>query len=201
MLRGIRRTNAGWQEIAALAMLYIAYEIVRGFRHQDLEAAVDHALQVVRFEQNVGLGSERAMQRFAEAVPLLPHVLAVLYPGLHVAATVGVLVWLHRRRRDAFPLVRTALVLMTAFALVVYVLYPVAPPRLALSGVVDTVTEDGPVNLSSELLGRFYNPVAAVPSLHLGYAWPFFIERGSTVRVRQRAWLFSLLSRGCCCRT
>jgi PAP2 superfamily protein len=170
MLRAIRRTHAGWQETAALTLLYAVYEIVRGFRHEDVRAAVGHAAQVVRLEETLGLCSERAVQRFAETVPLLTHVLAVLYPGLHVAATVGVLVWLHRKRRQAFPLVRTALVLMTALALVVYLLYPVAPPRLALSGVIDTVTEDGPVNLSSELLGRFYNPVAAVPSLHLGYA-------------------------------
>jgi hypothetical protein len=98
------------------------------------------------------------------------HALAILYPTLHVAGTIGVLVWLYRARCRAFPLVRTALVLMTAFALVVYLLYPVAPPRLAMAGFVDTVSEHGPLDLSSRLLGRFYNPVAAVPSLHLGYA-------------------------------
>jgi len=151
-------------------MLYVVYEIVRGFRHEDLATAVDHAQRIVRLEQSVGLSSERAVQRFAEAVPMLTHVLALLYPGLHVTATAGVLVWLHRTRRQAFPLVRTALLLMTALALVVYVLYPVAPPRLALGGFVDTVSQNGPFKLSSKLLGSFYNPVAAVPSLHLGYA-------------------------------
>lgn len=170
MLRAVRRVHTGWQEFAALALLYVVYEIVRGFRHEDLRTAVDHAQRIVHLEQSVGLCSERAVQRFAEAVPMLTHVLALLYPGLHVTATAGVLVWLHRTRRQAFPLVRTALVLMTALALVVYVLYPVAPPRLALGGFVDTVSQSGPVKLSSSLLGRFYNPVAAVPSLHLGYA-------------------------------
>ena len=169
MLRAVRRAHAGWQEFAALTTLYVVYEIVRGFRHEDLTTAVDHAQRIVHLEQ-AGLCSERAVQRFAEAVPMLTHVLALLYPGLHVTATAGVLVRLHRTRRQAFPLVRTALVLMTALALVVYVLYPVAPPRLALGGFVDTVSRNGPVKLSSKLLGRFYNPVAAVPSLHVGYA-------------------------------
>jgi PAP2 superfamily protein len=170
MLRAVRRAHAGWQEFAALATLYVAYEIVRGFRHDDLGTAVAHAQRIVRLERSLGLCSERTVQRFAESVPMLTHALALLYPGLHVSATAGVLVWLHRTRRPAFPLVRTALVLMTALALVVYLLYPVAPPRLAPGGFVDTVSQNGPVKLSSRLLGRFYNPVAAVPSLHLSYA-------------------------------
>ena len=126
MLRAVHRVHTGRQEFVALTMLYVVHEIVRGFRHEDLATAVDHAQRIVRLEQSVGLSSERAVQRFAEAVPMLTHVLALLYPGLHVTATAGVLVWLHRTRRQAFPLVRTALVLMTALALVVYVLYPVA---------------------------------------------------------------------------
>ena len=59
---------------------------------------------------------------------------------------------------------------MTALALVVYVLYPVAPPRLAIAGFQDTVSEHGPLNISSKLLQGLYNPVAAIPSLHFGYA-------------------------------
>jgi hypothetical protein len=35
---------------------------------------------------------------------------------------------------------------------------------------VDTVTHNAKVNLSSDLLGSLYNPFAAVPSLHFGYA-------------------------------
>jgi hypothetical protein len=66
--------------------------------------------------------------------------------------------------------VRTTLILSTAVALVGYVVYPAAPPRLAELGFVDTVSEHGGINLSSDLLGSFYNPIAAVPSLHFGYA-------------------------------
>src|SRR5207247_1159117 len=37
-------------------------------------------------------------------------------------------------------------------------------------GFVDTVSHSAKVNLSSDLLGSLYNPFAAVPSLHFGYA-------------------------------
>jgi PAP2 superfamily len=171
MLRAVaRRTHAGWQEAAALATLYCAYELLRGMRNIDIASASEHARQIVRFEQRLGIFSERAVQHFSEGIPQLAHLLAILYPTLHVAGTIGVLVWVYRSRSHAFPLLRTTLVLVTTFALVVYVLYPVAPPRLAIAGFVDTVSERGPLDLSSTLLGRFYNPVAAVPSLHLAYA-------------------------------
>jgi hypothetical protein len=80
------------------------------------------------------------------------------------------LVWLHRRHREHFPLVRNTLVGATGIALAIYLLYPVAPPRLAGLGFVDTVTHSAKVNLSSDALGSLYNPFAAVPSLHFGYA-------------------------------
>src|SRR5436309_2521769 len=35
---------------------------------------------------------------------------------------------------------------------------------------VGTVSHSAKVNLSSDLLGNLYNPFAAVPSLHFGYA-------------------------------
>ena len=78
--------------------------------------------------------------------------------------------WIHRRHRGAFPVVRNTLIFSTAVALTVYVLFPAAPPRLAGLGFADTVTQGAHVNLSSDMLGSLYNPFAAVPSLHFGYA-------------------------------
>jgi hypothetical protein len=80
------------------------------------------------------------------------------------------------------------LIISTAFALVGYVLYPAAPPRLAGVGISDTVSKHTGLNLSSDLLGSFYNPFAAVPSLHFGYA----LIVGVTV-----AWLAA--AGGCAC--
>jgi hypothetical protein len=80
------------------------------------------------------------------------------------------LTWVHRARRDAFALVRTTLVTTTAISLAIYVVYPAAPPRLSGLGFSDTVTQQAHVNLSSDALGSLYNPFAAVPSLHFGYA-------------------------------
>jgi hypothetical protein len=90
--------------------------------------------------------------------------------SLHLGATALAVRWVYRNRPNAFPLVRTTLIASTAIALVGYVLYPAAPPRLGGIGFDDTVSAHTGLNLSSDVLGVFYNPYAAVPSLHFGYA-------------------------------
>jgi hypothetical protein len=187
VVRIAARPHSPLGEIALLAALYGVYEVIRGIRVVDLRAATAHAARIVELEQAVGAFCERAVQEACGRIPLLPDLLALLYPLLHVGVTIGVLVWIYRARRFAYPFVRNALVAMTAAALLVYVAYPVAPPRLWGGGFVDTVTQHGPFDLSSKLLGSLYNPVAAVPSLHFGYALLLgvalaWLARGRAVR-------------------
>ena len=95
--------------------------------------------------------------------------LSISYLTFHLAVTVVVLLWLHRRRPAAFPIVRTTLVIASGLALVGYLVYPTAPPRMAGIGIADTVS-GGHVDLNSGLVSSLYNPYAAVPSMHFGYA-------------------------------
>jgi hypothetical protein len=79
------------------------------------------------------------------------------------------LLWLHRRRPAAFPLVRTTVLIASGLALIGYVAFPTAPPRLTALGIADTISGDH-VDLNHGLLSSLYNPFAAVPSMHVGYA-------------------------------
>ena len=160
----------GVVEVATLAGLYGVYEVVRGQGHATLAAAREHTDGIVALERDLHLFGERSVQHAAHFVPALPTTLGIAYIALHFLGTAGFLVWLHRNHRERFPIVRNTLVLATGVALSIYILYPVAPPRLAGLGFVDTVSHSAKVNLSSDLLGSFYNPFAAVPSLHFGYA-------------------------------
>jgi hypothetical protein len=47
--------------------------------------------------------------------------------------------------------------------------FPTAPPRLAAIGLADTVSSRH-IDLNKGLISSLYNPFAAVPSLHMGYA-------------------------------
>src|SRR5262245_52387119 len=187
MVRGLlSRSHSGGREIAGLAVLYALYELIRGAGGENVQAALRHTADIVAFEQAVGIYVERGVQNAFASIPYAPAVLGLAYVLLHFVGTAVALVWVHRRHPDRFPLVRTTFVVATALALVGYVLYPAAPPRLSDRGFADTVTSSTGLDLSSDLLGALYNPFAAVPSLHFGYA---LIVGGVLVAVAdRRAW-------------
>jgi PAP2 superfamily len=166
----VLRPHSGGVEALALVALYGVYELTRGAFGESWGLAQRHADEIVHFERKLGMFWEWDVQRWAQSLPGLPAVLGVAYIGLHVVATIAALVWVYRRHRERFALLRTVLVASSAFALVLYAVYPTAPPRLAGLGIADTVTDHAGINLNSELLGQLYNPIAAVPSLHFGYA-------------------------------
>jgi hypothetical protein len=180
------RPYPGRIELAALAVLYGAYEVIRGFGTENWVAARAHTGDIVELERSLGLYVERDVQDLAGAIVGVPALLGLLYVALHFAGTAAVLVWVHQRRPHAFPFLRTTLIVSTALALVGYVLYPAAPPRLADLGFADTVSTHTGLNLSSDLLGSLYNPIAAVPSLHFGYA---LIVGVALAQLASRRWL------------
>ena len=170
-LRSLAATpHRGLMEVATIIGLYGFYEVVRGQGNASLTVARGHTDEIVALERHLHVFGERAVQRAAHWVPTLPTILGIAYIALHFLGTTAFLIWLHRTQRRWFLVVRNTIVAATAVALSIYILYPVAPPRLAGLGFVDTVTHSAKVNLSSDLLGSLYNPFAAVPSLHFGYA-------------------------------
>ena len=77
--------------------------------------------------------------------------------------------WLYRRSPEVYRGLRHTVLATWLLAIPIYAVFPVAPPRLAEAGIVDTVSRQAGVALT----GRstiFYNPLAAVPSLHVGLA-------------------------------
>jgi hypothetical protein len=160
----------GLVEVATLVGLYGLYEVVRGQGHATLAQAREHTDGIVALEQHLHVYGERSIQAAAHWVPGLPTLLGIAYIALHFIGTGAFLIWLHRRHPERFAFIRNTLVGATGAALAIYVLFPVAPPRLAGLGFTDTVSHNAKVNLSSDLLGSLYNPFAAVPSLHFGYA-------------------------------
>jgi hypothetical protein len=156
-------------EGAAVLALYGLYELARGLVVGDLVQALGNTRDLVALERSVGLFVEAEVQDAVHALPGLIDLLGISYLTLHLAGTIAVLLWLHQRRPAAFPLVRSTLVIASALALIGYVVFPTAPPRLSGIGIVDTVS-GAHVDLNSGLVSSLYNPYAAVPSMHVGYA-------------------------------
>jgi hypothetical protein len=156
-------------ELAMVLGLYGVYEATRGLVAGDAHVALRHAQEVISFERSLHIFVEAPVQHALLGVPGLIGTLGFAYLTLHLSLTGGLWLWLHRRRPAAYPVVRTTLLFATALAVVGYVVFPTAPPRLSGVGLVDTVSS-GHVDLNAGLVSSLYNPYAAVPSLHVGYA-------------------------------
>jgi len=156
-------------EALAVLLSYGLYEASRGIGNPDRRLAAHHAHDIVAVERSLHVFVEGRVQDAAAAVPGLAGTLGLLYLTLHLAVTGCCLIWLHRRHPSAFPFVRTTLVLASCLALIGYLTFPTAPPRLAGIGVADTIS-NGHVDLNDGLISSLYNPFAAVPSMHAGYA-------------------------------
>jgi hypothetical protein len=156
-------------EVAGLVVLYGLYETTRGLVAGDAAGAVHHARLVASLERSLHIFVEGDVQHAAMRLPGLVGTLGVVYLTLHLAVTAACLLWLHRRRPAAFAEARTALVVASGLALVGYLAFPTAPPRLAQLGITDTIS-GGHVDLNHGLVSSLYNPFAAVPSVHITYA-------------------------------
>jgi membrane-associated phospholipid phosphatase len=128
-----------------------------------------NAERIVALERRLGLHVEPALQRLVLPRVRLLAVLNVAYVVVNVVLTVGWLMLLFRRRHEAFHRFRTAGVLSLAGAQLVFLPFPTAPPR-SLEHLVDTIREISGVDLDSGLIAYLYNPLAAMPSIHLAFA-------------------------------
>jgi len=156
-------------EAVLVVGLYAVYETSRGFADGGVSVALHHARMIASLERSLHVFVEANVQNAAGALPGLIGTLGLLYLTMHLAVTGSLLFWLHRRRPAAFPLVRTTVLIASGLALIGYVAFPTAPPRLAALGITDTISGDN-VSLNHGLLSSLYNPFAAVPSMHVAYA-------------------------------
>lgn len=156
-------------EAGTVLGLYATYETARALVTGERNIAVRHAQAIALLERKLHLFVEPSLQQAARKVPDLLTVFGGAYLTLHLGVSAAVLLWLHRRHPDAFARIRTTLLLASATALLGFVFFPTAPPRMAHLGVADSVSSRH-VNLNHGLISQLYNPFAAVPSMHVGYA-------------------------------
>jgi membrane-associated phospholipid phosphatase len=170
------------RELALWASVYPLYLMIRGWSIADPTQAFADAWHVVGFERELGLFQELEIQRLLE--PLEGFFSAYYMLGF-APVVVSVLVWLAGARRRLYVELRTLLFVSLGIALVAYVTFPTAPPRLVPGlGVADTVGLAG--HDSGSFAGVRFDPYAAMPSLHVG--WSVLV--GLTVfRATSRVWL------------
>lgn len=159
------------RELTIGVLVYAVYLLVRGLvLGADGRAhARRNAERVLALEQRLGIDVEPGLQRALVRFPRVVHGFNVGYAVFNVSLTVAWLAALYHRRDPGYHSLRRACVACHLAAQPVFLLFPTAPPR-ALEGFVDTMSEVSGFDLEHPLLVRFYNPVAAMPSLHVAFA-------------------------------
>ena len=160
---------AAAREVATIGSFIFFYFFVRGLMHSKAGDAIAHARDLVRFEQRLGIFHEVQIQSWALDRGWLVDAVNDMYIYGHWPVVISTLVWLLIAHRDQFPVFRSALLISGAIGLVVFVTFPMAPPRfLPDLGFVDTVTLH--TNAYRVLQPpAFTNQYAAMPSLHVGW--------------------------------
>ena len=151
--------------------VYATYLVVRRLvvTPEGRRKAAANAERIVALERRLGIHVEPQLQAALLPRRRLVAVLNVAYATLNVGLTVGWLIRLFGRRDPRFHRLRRATVLATLGAQPVFLFFPVAPPR-TLDHFVDTIADVSGLDLDTGLVAKLYDPIAAMPSIHVTYA-------------------------------
>jgi hypothetical protein len=184
LVRDARRAlPPGWvarPELALFLAAYLLYDAGRWLFAGHAPAARAHADWIIRLERSAHVAVEGSVQRALEG-PAVSYLLSTIYLAAQLVVLPGALIWLHRRSRPVYRRLRDTVIATWVIAVPVYALFPVAPPRLAGIGMADTVSHHAAVALTGHST-VFYNRFAAVPSLHVGFAFAIGIAAAAALR-------------------
>lgn len=162
-------------QLLVVVFAYKLYQSTRGAINDQLGAsqAFANADWIVSTERALRLNMEHGVQSFAMSVPGLTDAASLMYLNAQFSVTFGAMIYIYIRHNHAFGFVRNMFIGAWALALVGYVAMPTAPPRLVPGlGIHDAVAALTNVDPSDHTasVSKLYNPYAAVPSMHVGFA-------------------------------
>ncbi|HEY5626262.1 MAG TPA: phosphatase PAP2 family protein [Dehalococcoidia bacterium] len=166
-----------------IAIAFLLYFWVRGAVVDRPEAAYWHARDVLDLQRTLGFFWEDDLNEWIADRKFWAQVMNVVYFYLHFPLIIVFGIWLYYYRRRQYTFARDSFLASGAIALVIYWLYPVAPPRelpeLAarfdpaapeyILGFFDTMEAYLGYAYDTQSTRAFVNPYAAMPSLHFGW--------------------------------
>ena len=183
--------RAAVREIALVVVLYAAYSATRFVVGGDWGAARHHAMDILEVERFLRIDVEHEINHAITPITPLAVFSAYWYATMHFVVTWTVLIVLYIRRPALYRPARTALFAATFIALLGYMFYPTAPPRLT-GGYIDTVAATSQYGWwpsaaeQAQNASTVTNQVAAMPSMHVG--WAFWVSLVLACLTRRR-WL------------
>jgi len=168
-----RRVYRDVFEIGIVAFAFLLYFLVRGSVVDRDAEALGNALDVIRVERQLGFFWEPQLNEAVLDYGALIQFFNAVYFWMDFPLIVALALWMYFfGHRHEYTIARDALLASGAIALVVYHLFPVAPPRLLPPeyAFIDTLDQYTHISYQAQSLQPFVNPYAAMPSLHYGWA-------------------------------
>ena len=171
----LRSTLPHVQELAVIAGAYWAYMYTRSLAFNDFGAtALGNAGKVISLEKSAGFFWEPGWQAWAISSA---KELVVFFNWSYIITfwpiilTAGTALYVFDRPR--YKYYRNIVLISFALALVGFAVFPLAPPRMIGEYFVDAIKVFGPAFYASREMANFYNPYAAMPSLHFSWTVMF----------------------------
>ena len=163
-------------ELGLILGAYFAYMYTRKLAFSDFETiALDNANRIIALERSLGFFWEPEWQAWAINSA---QTLVVFFNWSYILTfspillTTAFILYVVNRRRYVYY--RNVWMFSFVFALLGFMLFPLAPPRMLAGQFVDTIKDFGPAFYASREFANFYNPYAAMPSLH--FSWTIMLS-------------------------
>jgi hypothetical protein len=165
------RRHDGLTQITIVVGSFELYETLRHFIRPDWPAALTNAKRVFELERVLHFAWEQSLQNVFLQVPDVVKAMNIFYFVGHFFLTGAFFLWLYWSSREGFKSFRNAFLVATTISIFIHWQFPTAPPRLVDElGIGDTLRNLSDIDIGSQTTASYTNPVAAVPSLHAGWA-------------------------------
>ena len=167
-----------------VAFLLVIYDQVAGLAKVRATAAFSHGRDLLAFSP---WNLEKHADHWLAGVAWLRDPAAYYYDLAHVDITLAVFLACYVFRAPVYRRARTALMLVNLIGLAVFLLYPVAPPRLLPgAGFVDIVAKSGTFGAGTDGGVTYHaNEFGSLPSLHA--AWAIWVALTVTTMTGRRS--------------
>ena len=168
------------REVFLIIGAYFVYMLIRRYIISDIETvAFANAVKVVSFELSTGIFWEQRLQAWAieNSKALIVFLnwsyIITFFPIIAITAVV-----VYVKNRPRYRYYRDVVLLSFVFALILFAVFPLAPPRFIPEyGFVDAIQSFGPSWYGGRDMASavHYNVFAAMPSLHFGWTVLFAV--------------------------
>lgn len=162
-----------WREALGIAVFYAVYTYIRNASPKNPRAAFLHATQVIDLEKTLGIYHEQVVNHWASGIQPIVIASNYFYGSMHFVVTIIAAIFLYRNFPDDYPIWRNTIAIATSLALIVFVTWPLEPPRLLPDsyGYLDTLAKYPTLwTFNSGAMKSISNQYAAMPSVHCAWA-------------------------------